>query len=158
MTRPVVHQFLLLAALVTSAWLAGLYYAFSCSVLPGLGRTADGTFVAAVTSINAAIRNPLFALSFAGGPVLTAGAVPAALAAGRAGAAGAAAAALALHAGALAVTVTRNLPLNDALDAAADGPCPARTGFERPWRRWNAVRAVLATGAVTGLGAGLVAA
>ncbi|WP_432537583.1 anthrone oxygenase family protein [Kineococcus arenarius] len=152
-----VHGFLALAALVASAWLAGLYFAFSCSVLPGLRRVADGTFVEAVSSINASIRNPLFALAFFGAPVLTAGAAPAALAAERPGAAVAHAAAFVLHAGALVVTVARNLPLNDALDAAATDPVPARAGFEGPWRRWNAVRAVLTTAAVACLGAGLAA-
>ncbi|MCI2237329.1 DUF1772 domain-containing protein [Paenibacillus sp. TRM 82003] len=155
MSGSVLHDVLVLGALVASAWLAGLFYAFACSVMPGLGRTADGTFVEAMTSINAAIRNPLFAASFFGAPLLTAGAVLSAVAGG--GAPAAPAAALVLHAAAFAVTVARNLPLNDALDAGARVPASARWGFEAPWRRWNAVRAVLVTASVVCLGAGLAA-
>ncbi|MCJ1674730.1 MULTISPECIES: hypothetical protein [unclassified Rathayibacter] len=52
---------LLLAALVTSGLAAGFFYAFACAVMPGLGRTDDRAFVSAMTAINAAVQNPLFA-------------------------------------------------------------------------------------------------
>ncbi|NAZ87082.1 DUF1772 domain-containing protein [Kineococcus sp. T90] len=149
-------QVLLLVALVTSGSLAGLFHAFSCAVLPGLRATSDATFTAAMTSVNAAVRNPLFALVFAGAPLSTAAAAAARALTGQVPAA--LVAACALHLAALVVTVRANLPLNAALAAAAGDPAAARRGFERAWRRWNAVRGALDTGALACVGVALAAA
>ena len=54
---------LMLATLATGLQ-AGLYYAFSCSVMRGLHRGADRNFVATMQHINAAIINPWFLVTF----------------------------------------------------------------------------------------------
>ena len=48
----------LAAATITTGLMAGLYYAYACSVMPGLSRTDDRTFVSAMQQINVAIINP----------------------------------------------------------------------------------------------------
>lgn len=61
----------LVAATLTMGLLAGLFYAFAVSVMPGLARTDGRSFVDAMQRINMAITNPWFFLSFFGAPVLT---------------------------------------------------------------------------------------
>ena len=65
---------LMTAATVALAGIGGLYYSYACSVMPGLRAVDDATFVNAMTRINTAIQNPVFALSFAGAFVALAGA------------------------------------------------------------------------------------
>lgn len=146
-----------LAATVSSGLLAGLFYSFSCAVLPGLARTDDDVFVATMTAINRAILNGRFALSFFGAPLLSVLSVVA-LGPTTPGVRWAAAAILA-HGVTWAITFAVNVPLNRRLESASvrgagperdsgwgagtgDWPGGARRAFEAPWRRWNAARAV----------------
>lgn len=147
-----VHEFLLVAAVLTSGLLAGFFYAYSCSVLPGLRRTEDATFVETMTAINEAVRNPLFALSFLGGPLLTATSAVLAVLAGTAGPLlwGPSIATL-LHVLAFLVTGGGNLRLNAALARDASSPAQARARFTDPWRRLNALRGALVAGSVVAL-------
>lgn len=141
----------LIAATVTTGLSAGLFYSYACSVMPGLRRAEDKTLVQTMQRINVAILNPWFALIF-GGPVVFA------------------ALALLLHLGEpelpwiiaglvlyvvqLAVTFVKNIPLNNALEAAGDtDPAAARAAFEEPWVRWNLVRTVANTAAFVALAA-----
>ncbi len=62
----------LIAATVAMALLAGLFYTFAMSVMVGLRRTDDRTFVTAMQWINATITNGCFAISFFGSVVLSA--------------------------------------------------------------------------------------
>jgi uncharacterized membrane protein len=135
----------LVAAVITTGLVAGLFAVFAHAVMPGLARAGDRTFVEAVQGINAAILNGWFAVSFGGAPLATVVALPLHL--------GTPAlpwivAGLVPYAGMLVVTFRVNIPLNDALAAAGrDDPATARKGFETTWVRWNAVRAVLSTAA-----------
>jgi uncharacterized membrane protein len=56
----------LIVTTVLSALIAGLFYAWSCSVIPGLAKLDARTYVAAMQSFNRAILNPVFFLSFVG--------------------------------------------------------------------------------------------
>ena len=58
------------AAALTMGLLAGLFYAYSVSVMPGLGEADDRTLVDGMQQINEAIENPVFFVSFLGAPVL----------------------------------------------------------------------------------------
>jgi uncharacterized membrane protein len=146
----------LTGAVVTNGLMAGLFAAYSYAVMPGLGRTDDRTFVAAMQQTNAAILNGWFGICF-GGAVLLA-AVAAVLHRGRPGL-GWIVAGLVLYVAVLGVTFAVNVPLNDALAAAGDvDPAGARARFEGVWVRWNVVRAVLSTGAFACLTWALVAA
>lgn len=53
-------------SVVLSGLVAGLFYAYACSVNIGLGRLSDTEYLSAMQSINKAILNPAFFLSFMG--------------------------------------------------------------------------------------------
>jgi len=57
---------LLIVAAVLSALIAGLFYAWSCSIIPGLTKLDGRTYITAMQSFNKAILNPVFFLSFMG--------------------------------------------------------------------------------------------
>jgi uncharacterized membrane protein len=59
----------LVAATVTMGLLAGLFFVFAMSVMPGLSRTDNQVFVDAMQQINVAILNPWLAFVLAGPPV-----------------------------------------------------------------------------------------
>ena len=140
----------LVAAMVATGLFAGLFYTFATAVMPGLGRTDDLTFVAAMQQINIAIVNPWFFLSFFGAPVLTLAAALLHLQApGRAALPWIVAAFVGCVV-TLVLTFGVNIPLNNALDAA--GPpdrvadlAQVRAAFEASWVRWNVARALVST-------------
>lgn len=143
----------LVAATVATGLVAGLFYAFSVSVMPGLSRAGDRTFVDAMQRINVAILNPGFFLSFLGAPVLTLTATALHLGGSARPALGLTAAALLLHGLVLVITMGVNVPLNNALVAA--GPADqiidlagVREHYEARWVRWNIARAVASTAAL----------
>lgn len=140
----------LLVAAVTTGLVAGLFYAYACSVMPGLGRADDRTFVVAMRRINVAILNGWFALCFVGAPLACG--VAAALHLGDDGRAVLpwTVVAFALYMVVLSVTFRVNVPLNNALEAAGETDRVAeltavRERFEARWVRWNTVRAVAST-------------
>jgi uncharacterized membrane protein len=140
----------LVAATMTTGLIAGLFYAYACSVMIGLGRTDDRTFVGAMQQINVAILNGWFAVAFAGAPVSTAVAAVLHLRGDGRPALPWIAAALVLSGLMLAVTFIVNVPLNDDLTAAGKPGGTAdlaavREHFETRWVRWNIVRAVAST-------------
>ena len=57
---------ILFVAILLSGLIAGLLYAYSCSINPGLKALSDKEYVHAMQSINEAIQNPIFFLSFVG--------------------------------------------------------------------------------------------
>jgi uncharacterized membrane protein len=138
--------FVLGAATVATGLIAGAFYVFACAVMPALARSDDRVYVQVMRDINEVIQNPVFFLSFLGGPLLTA--VAAWQARGRAHRRWVWAA-LAASVLAFLVTVVFNVPLNDDL-ARTGEPGALREEFEDPWVAWNVVRAVLLTVA-TGL-------
>ncbi|BCB82655.1 DUF1772 domain-containing protein [Phytohabitans flavus] len=149
----------LVVSTLTTGLAAGLFYAYSMSVMPGLAKVGDRTFVEAMNSINKAILNGWFALAFGGALVFTAVAALLHLGAGHRTALLWIVAALVLYVGQLVVTFAVNVPLNDQLatvnldtgDLAA-----ARERFEATWVSWNVVRTVLVTGAFGSLIGALV--
>lgn len=140
----------LLAAAFTTGLSAGVFVFYAHTVMPGLARTDDRTFVAAFQAIDRAIINPWFlAGAFLGAPVLTA--VAAVLVAGETGFVLVLGAFL-LYAATFAITIGIHVPRNDALKAAGDPDeidvAAARAAFdEARWVRWNLVRTVTTTAA-----------
>ncbi len=145
---------LMTAATVALAGIGGLYYSYACSVMPGLRATDDVTFVSAMSRINAAIQNPVFALSFFGAFISLTGAVAYSWVNGL-GSALPAALAWAFYTASLVITFRVNIPLNNRLgEAARSGQAAAaRTSFERRWTRWNIHRTWLALGSLVALSA-----
>ncbi|MDG4795224.1 anthrone oxygenase family protein [Micromonospora sp. WMMD1082] len=136
----------LAGATLATGLVAGLFFAYACSVMPGLAATDGRTLLGAMRSINRKIINGWFLSVFLGGPLLVVVAVV-----GQFGTRGAVfgwlVAALVCHLVTLGVTGRCNVPLNNRLDAAGpvDGitdPAAVRQWFEAPWVRWNLVRTV----------------
>ena len=136
-------------ALTSAALIAGLYYGYSCSVNPGLGKLPDAEYISAMQSINNAILNPVFFFSFMGTLVL----LPLASYLNYNPMQPArfyllvAAAALYLV-GSFGVTLFGNVPLNDALaafdlkSATATEIHTARLSFEPKWNNLHQIRTV----------------
>ncbi|MDQ3344061.1 MAG: DUF1772 domain-containing protein [Actinomycetota bacterium] len=140
-----------LAAALGCALVAGLFLAFSVSVMPGLGRLPAEQAILAMQSFNAAIRNPVFGLVFVvaiAGSAFVAGSAP--FTWDEPGAAWRLAGGLSFIVGGFALTMAINVPLNDALDAV--DPHSA-TGAElwqhyrTRWTAWNHVRTLVSLAA-----------
>lgn len=146
------------AATVTLAGIGGLYYAFACSVMPGLRATDDATFVSAISRINGAIQNPVFALSFFGAFIFLTGAVATSWMNGLASTL-AVGLAWVCYTATLVITFGVNIPLNNRLGQAAGSgqTAAARKSFERRWTRGNIYRAWLSLTAMVALCAGWAA-
>ncbi|MFS8202694.1 DUF1772 domain-containing protein [Streptomyces sp. CWNU-52B] len=138
----------LLAATVAMGLIAGVFYAFACSVMPALARSDDRVYVEVMQNIDEVIQNPVFFLSFLGALLLTA--VSAWQWRGAPRLRGWVFAAFVAYALAFLCTVVANIPLNNDLAAAGNpattaDPAAVREEFEDPWVAWNVVRAVLST-------------
>jgi uncharacterized membrane protein len=141
---------ILLCAALTTALITGLFYAYSCSVNPGLGKLSAEGYIAAMQSINKAIQNPVFFLSFIGTalllPVCTYMHYHLPLSAKFYLLLGAT---ILYLTGVLGVTIFGNIPLNDALDkfnlATADAAEAAKQklDFMKQWNRLHTIRTVL---------------
>lgn len=156
-----VQDGVLIAAVVATGLFAGLFYAFSVAVMPGLARGGDGTFVESMQRINAAILNPWFAAVFAGTPLVLLAAAVLHLPAGQRGPLGWLVAALVLVVVVIGVTMSANVPLNNALDRAGPQGSEAATarvrrGFERRWVRWNTLRTAVSALALACVAVALV--
>ena len=144
---------LTLVAVLVSGAVFGFFYAWSFTVMRGLGAAGGAVAVQAMQAVNASIMTPWFALLFFGTPVATAVAgIAAWLADGREAALWLAAATLIYLAGCFAVTVLVNVPMNEALarlDAGAlPDPGAAWQDYARPWTAWNHVRTAACGGAL----------
>lgn len=137
----------LYVAMVTMGLMAGLFYAWDVSVMPGLARLDDRTFLGVMQILIAAIENLAFYVVVVGALGFTAAAAMLAHRRGHLHAARWIWGALALYAVALAITMAVHLPLNYALVDAGDpgqitDPAGVRNDFETPWRIANVARTV----------------
>lgn len=141
--------FILALAATTVALVAGLFYGYSCSVNPGLGRLPDAEYIAAMQSINRAILNPAFFISFMGSFFL----LPLAAYLHRAPAGSPVFLLLCTSAiiyitGAFGTTIFGNVPLNEMLErfdlasASAEEITRTRTRFEGLWNALHQVRTI----------------
>ena len=143
-----ISDLLLLTSIVLTGLMAGLFSGWVVSVIPGTARLDSPEYVRLMQHINREILTPRFLLPFIGIPVLLALTAVVQFRSGDQRRGGlVAASALTYTLGVFGVTAARNVPLNDALDAfdladatAADIETQRRT-YERPWNRWNAIRA-----------------
>lgn len=139
----------LIFAAVTTALMAGLFYAWSISVVPGIIRLPDREYLAAMQAMNDAIENPIFFAAFFGAMFL----LPIStymhytqpmsmrfwflLAAS-----------VLYIVGVMGLTMIGNVPLNIALrnfeipGASAQEILSFRTRFEGPWNNLNVIRTV----------------
>ncbi|WP_343524870.1 anthrone oxygenase family protein [Pedobacter sp.] len=137
----------LLLGTVSTALISGLFYAYSCSVMPGLARLSDLSFLQAMQSINRAILNPLFFISFMGTLIILPISVwffkeqPAVFYL-------LLAACLVYFCAVFLVTLMGNVPLNNLLDGAdlgkldASGLRSLREKFEPRWNLYHRIRTI----------------
>ncbi|MFI8462063.1 DUF1772 domain-containing protein [Kitasatospora sp. NPDC085464] len=152
---------LLVGATVAMGLMAGLFFAFDVSVMPGLAASDDRTYVTAMQHINKSIENGMFGLVFVGAFVATGVAAWLLHKAGRRQAALWAALATALYVVALMVTMGVNIPLNNQLAAAGDPSqiqdfASVRAHFADSWVPVNMLRTALCTGGLLALTRSLV--
>ncbi|WP_203817985.1 anthrone oxygenase family protein [Paractinoplanes ferrugineus] len=142
----------LLAATITTGMMAGLFYAYSISVMPALRGADAAVLVEVMQRINRAITNGWFFLCFAGALVFSAAATVLYAIDGPAEVLLPTAIGLVLYAGQLVLTAGLHIPLNNALEAAGSAdPAAARRAFEPRWVRWNHARTLLCTGSFVSL-------
>jgi uncharacterized membrane protein len=140
---------LLAAATLTTGLVAGVFLLYAHTIMPGLAKTDDRTFVGAFQAIDRAIINPGFMACFMGAPVLTG--VAAVLFLGDSGFV-LIAGAFVLYAVTFAVTIGINVPRNDEIKAAGEPDkvdvAAVRAAFdEDSWVQWNRLRVITTTGA-----------
>jgi uncharacterized membrane protein len=139
---------LLVLTILLTSLTTGLFFDYAVAVNWGLNKLKDEEYVHAMQSINRVIQNPLFFTAFFmpvlllplvtflyGGPV---GSARFLLFIG---------ATVAYIFGTFGTTMAKNVPLNNQLDTVPDSASSkeisqARTQFEHPWNRLNAVRTV----------------
>ena len=147
------------AAALGCGLMAGLFFAFSVAVMGALARIQPPEGIAAMQSINRVILNPLFLLVFLGtAAVCLVVAVTSLWRWHEAGAACLLVGAMLYLVGTFVVTMLFNVPLNNALDAAAPaGADSARlwADYLSTWTAWNHVRTITSTAATAALVAGL---
>jgi len=140
---------ILIITTIFSGLMAGLFYAWSISVTPGLAKISDDSYLKAFQSMNRAILNPLFFVVFFGLllllPLLTYLSFQTSisnqfwyviLAT------------ILYFVGIMGVTIGGNVPLNNSLEALQiESMTPEqmdefRKGFERKWNRLNLIRTI----------------
>jgi uncharacterized membrane protein len=137
---------------VGTGLMAGLFLAFSVSVMPALKRLPPSNGLAAMQEINRAILNPVFLLVFMGTTlVAVALAVSTLWTWDDGGAALRLAGGLCYLIGAFGITAAYHVPRNNAIDLLdpADETSAAKwSTYLAEWVPWNHVRAVASTAAL----------
>lgn len=142
----------LLAATATMGLVAGVFGLYSHTIMRGLGKTDDRTFVGAFQAMDRAIMNPLFMFTFFGALLFTGAAAVLHRRDDLRDALPWPVAAAVMYLVVVVITLAVNVPLNDALKAAGDPAridvAQARADFhEDRWVALNWVRTVLSTAA-----------
>jgi uncharacterized membrane protein len=141
--------FILLITVLSSALIAGLFYGYTCSVNPGLGRLPNEGYLSSMQSINRAILNPLFFASFIGTLVLLP--ISTFLHYGQPLSSRflfLLAATLIYAVFVFGITMFGNVPLNEALDkfnltaASSEEIAAQRLKFEAAWNKLHNIRTV----------------
>jgi uncharacterized membrane protein len=148
----IVRSAVLIAATIATGLIAGLYYGWACSVMPGLARTDDRTMIGAMQAMNVAIINPWFLATFAGSILLTLVAALLHLGGEWRRVLPWIVAAFVLYAATLISTGRVNVPLNNQLMAAGAPDriadlAAVRERFEARWVSWHLARTIASTAA-----------
>jgi uncharacterized membrane protein len=152
----------LIAATVLTGLATGVMALYAHTIMPGLKKTDDRTFVGAFTAIDRAIINPWFMFTFFGALILIGLVAVLHFSPGRRSMLPWLIAAFGLYLLTVIITMGINVPLNNAIDAAGDpnhiDVAKVRAAFhESTWASWNYVRTITATAAFVIL-AGVLAA
>src|SRR2546421_9992734 len=143
----------LVAATLTMGLMAGVFGLYSHTIMPGLRKTDNRTFVGAFQAIDRAIVNPWFMPAFVGALLFTGLGAALCLGARFRAVLPWIVVAFALYLIAFVLTVAVNVPLNDAIKAAgapdriADLAAVRERFGEARWAAFNLVRTVTSTAA-----------
>ncbi|MFE2477600.1 anthrone oxygenase family protein [Streptomyces sp. NPDC059389] len=156
-----IETVLLMVSTVLVGLMAGLFFAFDVSVMPGLARGDERTYVTAMQNMNAVIDgNGLFGTVFVVALLAAVASAAVELRRGRRGVAVWVGAAAVLYLAVLVITFAVNIPLNnelaDAGDAARLTDFSIVDRFEGTWAATNIVRTVCSTAALAALVRALV--
>jgi uncharacterized membrane protein len=147
----VLREVVLIAATMTMGLMAGVFGIYGNAIMPGLRRTDDRTFVAAFQSIDRAIINPVFMVTFFDALALTALAALLHLTGDQRPMLPWIGAALVLYLFVFVITIGVNVPRNNEIKAAGDVDGMTdlhgvRDRFdEARWVRWNHLRTFAST-------------
>jgi uncharacterized membrane protein len=134
---------------VGSGLMAGLFFAFSVSVMPALRRLQPSSGLAAMQAINRAILNPVFMLVFVGTALVAAAlAVSTLWTWDDGGAELRLAGGLCYLIGAFGITAAYHVPRNnaiDSLDTMDEASAAKWSTYLAEWVPWNHVRALAST-------------
>lgn len=146
MTKRSVRLTSLAISILAAALISGFFYAYYCSVMPGLAATDPESAIKAMQGINAVVRNGTFAFSFFG--TLAFGGISVILLIGCGGRplAFALLGTAIYGVGAFLVTLLCSVPLNETLASAAPTPETAAriwNEYLEPWVFWNTLRMLM---------------
>lgn len=141
---------ILVVTATLTALMAGLFYAWSRSVMLGFARLNDREFVSVMQKTNRAIQNPVFFTAFFGAPPFLV--ISTVLHYNQSPRFGLLLASTIIYLiGTFGVTVFGNVPMNNILDrfnleTATDNEiAQQRANFERRWANLNHIRAISST-------------
>jgi uncharacterized membrane protein len=147
------------AAILGTGLMAGVFFAFSNSIMGALGRLQPAEGIAAMQAINRVILNPPFLFIFLATPAVCALLILAVLWRwSDPGAAWLLAGAALYIAGGFLVTMVVNVPMNNAIDAVQPASAEGAALWARylvNWTAWNHVRTVTSLVAMALLVVGL---
>lgn len=152
-----------LTALLFSGAIFGFFYAWICSTMWGLDAADPRVAIAAMQEMNASVRNAVFAPAFFATPLVCGlAALGAHFEKNRAATRAFAAAALVYALGGILLTMTINVPMNEALaqiDVPQDTARATRIweDYSPRWQRFNTLRTVASGVALLLTGYGLLA-
>jgi uncharacterized membrane protein len=140
-----------LASAIGCGLIAGLFFAFSVAIMRAFRSLPAAHGMAAMQSINVAILNPVFLVTFVGTALLCLIVLAASLLRWQEAGALLYVSGAALYlAGAFLVTVVANVPMNNALASTATGDPDAAgrwASYLARWTAWNHVRTLAALAA-----------
>jgi uncharacterized membrane protein len=147
-------------ALLGSALVAGVFFAFSSFVMKALARLPSPEGIAAMQSINVVVINPSFLGAFMGTALLSVGIVVLMLAGpGQSSTIFFLGGAMFYFVGTFLVTIFGNVPLNDQLAAVSPSDPDAANlwmHYLDRWTMWNHVRTIAAISATFLFAVGLI--
>jgi uncharacterized membrane protein len=147
----VVRLLTLTGATLTTGLIAGIFYAYACSVTLGLALLPDEQYVEAMQAINATVRNGVFAFSFFGAALFLVLALVVHTPRLRTRRFMLIALAAVLYiGGGFMLTFLVNVPMNQELALVSSEAAPAtlaqiRAEYEGPWNFWNGVRTLFSS-------------
>lgn len=145
----IISNIILVITATLTALMAGLFYAWSCSVMLGFARLSDREFVSVMQKSNRAIQNPIFFTAFFGAPIFLV--ISTIIFYGQTRFLLLLTATIIYLIGNFGITIFGNVPMNNTLERfdlknSSDAEvAQQRTNFERRWTNLNHIRAVTST-------------